>query len=691
MVRSYLRHEPTSAFGVVASNAGRAILDSDGKTAYVAALEDVLVWDVRRGEQLAMWHDVGHRSPVTALARSLASPNMFAVGYEDGSVRIWDASSPATPSVTFHGHKRAITAMAFDEAGMRLATASQDTTVILWDLVAETGLFRLKGHRDAITDVAFVPAQPSATSASATASSSSTSLNANTHLVSTSKDGLLKLWDLDLQQSIQTVVPGKGELCSLAILPVHDDDDASLLLTGSSEGEVKAWTISGKAIAAGLTAVAGEDQQARFIEAIGSLEVASKRRVTQMAFGGKGRSGTAAASHLAITSSDRSVQIFRLREEEEMRKKMARRARRQKEKAASKGAAPAAALVNGDGEEKDAELPKVTWLDRIEAYTILRPESGRLRSFAFPSGSDAAAHSSSLPILCATNANSLEVYSIPPPPSKADKKASTSAPEPVLSCSLELPGHRSEARAIALSSDDALLASADSSGVLKVWNIKTGKCVRTIAFGAASNASANSGAGYALCLSWLPGDRYVLVGCKDGSIVSVDVPAGEVVEVVKSAHSGPVWSVAVHPDGMRCVSASADKDVKFWDFEMRASEGQDAPQQPRGDEEDEEDEEERPPTGPTRLALVHTRTLKMTDDVLFARFSPRDGRLLALSLLDNTVKVFFTDSLKFFLSLYGHKLPVLSLDISADDKLCVTCSADKNVKICECRRGGSEK
>ena len=39
------------------------------------------------------------------------------------------------------------------------------------------------------------------------------------------------------------------------------------------------------------------------------------------------------------------------------------------------------------------------------------------------------------------------------------------------------------------------------------------------------------------------------------------------------------------------------------------------------------------------------------------------------------------DSLKFFLSLYGHKLPALTLDISSDSTLIVTGSADKNVKI----------
>jgi len=58
-----------------------------------------------------------------------------------------------------------------------------------------------------------------------------------------------------------------------------------------------------------------------------------------------------------------------------------------------------------------------------------------------------------------------------------------------------------------------------------------------------------------------------------------------------------------------------------------------------------------------------------------------DGRLIAVSLLDSTIKVFFADTLKFFLSLYGHKLPAVAIDISSDSTLIATASADKNVKI----------
>ena len=46
-----------------------------------------------------------------------------------------------------------------------------------------------------------------------------------------------------------------------------------------------------------------------------------------------------------------------------------------------------------------------------------------------------------------------------------------------------------------------------------------------------------------------------------------------------------------------------------------------------------------------RLMLVPVKTLQMSEDVMSVCYSP-DQRLLAVSLLDSTVKVFFADSLK---------------------------------------------
>lgn len=87
-----------------------------------------------------MWHETGHRAEVTFILRS-PQPDTFAVGYADGSVRLWNATTQSVIA-TFNGHKKAVTSLAFDETGTRLATGSQDTDLIVWDVVAEAGLFR---------------------------------------------------------------------------------------------------------------------------------------------------------------------------------------------------------------------------------------------------------------------------------------------------------------------------------------------------------------------------------------------------------------------------------------------------------------------------------------------------------------------------------------------------------------------
>ena len=123
----------------------------------------------------------------------------------------------------------------------------------------------------------------------------------------------------------------------------------------------------------------------------------------------------------------------------------------------------------------------------------------------------------------------------------------------------------------------------------------------------------------------------------------------------------------MRPDRTGFVSAGADKTVHFYEFDVTNASSENSQQQQQ------------------RLTFVHTRTLKMSDEVLSVRYSHAPGRpeklLLAVALLDSTVKIFYDDTLKFHLSLYGHKLPVLSLDISSDDTLLVSASSDKDVKL----------
>ncbi|KAL0582040.1 beta transducin [Marasmius crinis-equi] len=608
MVQSYLRHGPTQAFGLVCSSSSNSLYD--GKLAYVPALEDVLVWDVKKGEMLAMWHETGHRAEVTCIHRS-PKPNTFAVGYADGSIRLWDSSSGSVMA-TFNGHKKAVTALAFNEQGTHLASGSQDTDLIVWDVVGEAGLYRLRGHRDQITCIKFLPVYSDIPSTS-TASTFGV-------LLTTSKDTFMKLWDLSTQHCMQTVIAHRSDIWSMDI-----DIDQNLIFTGSGDGEVKAWKIDRDVLSGGLRET-DTGEIAKAIEALSTLPLSSKHRIPQIAF-------HPTQPFLAVQSHDRSVEIFRIRTEEEIRKKQLRRKKRAKEKHDKKGKDADAAKQ--DEEVEDTEIGIV---DLFTPYAIVRG-NGKIRSFDFGPGDTNT--KTGFQILTALSSNALEVYSIPLP------SKSKEMPEPSRIYSVDLPGHRADVRALSLSSDDQLLASA-SNGSLKIWNMRTTACIRTMECGAA------------VCSTFLPGDRHVAVGTKTGEILIYDVSSSSLIETVQ-AHSGTVWSLHVRADGTAMVSGSADKEVKFWEFRHK------------------EASDENTQSG-RQLSLVHYRTLKMTDDILSVRYSP-NNKFLAVALLDSTVKVFYQDTLKFFLSLYGHKLPVLSMDISSDSKLIVTCSADKNVKI----------
>jgi U3 small nucleolar RNA-associated protein 12 len=147
----------------------------------------------------------------------------------------------------------------------------------------------------------------------------------------------------------------------------------------------------------------------------------------------------------------------------------------------------------------------------------------------------------------------------------------------------------------------------------------------------------------------------------------VDVASGDVVYTEENAHDGAIWSLDVRrptpqQETITIVTGSADKYVKFWDVERQ----------------DDEDQECGHPM------VVHTRTLQMTDDVVAVRYSHSTDptkRMVFASTLDSTIKVFFDDTLKFFLSLYGHKLPALAVDASDDDMILASSGADKAIKI----------
>ncbi|KAJ1736895.1 beta transducin [Coemansia sp. Benny D160-2] len=639
MVKTYLRYETRRVFGVINSSSANAVFDQSGKLSITPALEDVLVWDIKKGTQVARWSDSDNKHQVTCICRSPNGKD-YAIGYSDGSVRLFDIGSHAL-KVVLNGHRGSISALQFDPTGTVLVSGSRDTDLILWDIIGETGLYRLRGHKDEITDIVFVCGSENPTSA----------LNASSvgYIVTSSKDTLVKLWDLRARHCIQTLVSHRSEVWSMAASP-----DGRLLVTGTSDAELRVWVVDKQRLdqtaAEQASTSAGEGPGSwEAISEYGSISRTSKDRAMKLMFHASGQ-------YMACLGADKQLEVFRVRTHAEIKKKAARRQKRSREKRIKEKADrrnnEAPPNTSGESDVEDEDNVAITAADELSSFALVRTNA-KAGSFDFnPAELDAAVlyKHSYLQILISQNNNALNMWSVPiPPPGKTTKQAKL--PEPSMLCAVEMPGHRSEPRALALSSDNELIASAANKS-LRVWNAQTGSCIRTLECGTA------------LCALFLPGDQIIAVGTKEGNIELFDIPSASLVETFEAHEGKACWSIDVRPDQKGLISGGADKCVKFWDFELVRDQ-----QQGTG-----------AAVSRRRMTLEHVKTLQMSDEVLALKCSP-DSRLIAVSLLDTTIKVFYADTLKFFLSLYGHKLPAVSLDISSDSTLLVTGSADKSVKI----------
>uniref|UniRef100_A0A8C2FG47 WD repeat-containing protein 3 n=1 Tax=Cyprinus carpio TaxID=7962 RepID=A0A8C2FG47_CYPCA len=447
-------------------------------------------------------------------------------------------------------------------------------------------------------------------------------------LITSSKDSFVKWWDLDTQHCFKTMVGHRTEVWGMVML-----NQERRLLTGSADSELRAWDIQyieeGKEVGEPQekkvrTLLENEEEDEEGLDEEPEERILSCKKAGSVLREARDRVVSlvtdAKAKVLACHGLDATLEVFTVLSEEEVQKKMDRKLKKAKKKTKFQ-----------EGEEHGPEpVVERKLSDEIQKLANIKASS-KIRSMdclAVPNGE--------MKLALLLQNNTVETYTL---------NTTEKNPTGTKTSRLTLSGHRTDVRTLAFSSDNIAILSA-SGETVKAWNRSTLQVIRTM------------GCEYALCSLFVPGDRQIILGTKSGKIQLFDLASGSLLETT-DAHAGALWSMCLSPDQRGIVTGGADKTVKFWDFELIKD--QDSGKN-------------------KRLTVKHTRTLQLDEDVLCVRFSP-DQRLLAVSLLDCTVKIFYTDTLKFFLSLYGHKLPVLCLDISHDSALIGTGSADRNVKI----------
>jgi WD40 repeat protein len=144
-------------------------------------------------------------------------------GFRDKEARLWNLSKGGDEPLLLRGHTEAITRAVISADSHWLATASDDTTVRLWDLHS-TDVSRavqvLRSHAKRVAACAFSP---------------------DSHwLVTTSEEGTVQLWDIAAGKAPRaTLLPGY----TTAVRGLAFSRDARWLITSSGDQSARLWDL----------------------------------------------------------------------------------------------------------------------------------------------------------------------------------------------------------------------------------------------------------------------------------------------------------------------------------------------------------------------------------------------------------------------------------------------------------------